>query len=115
MENGVSVDDFRQPGNLVRSAEANECAMSLPPVTSGMALWWVALDRPRDDWPELAAALSNEERARAERFGTDLLKQRWIAGRATLRLLLGRALGIAPSAVSLTRGRRGRPQLAAAS
>ena len=76
MENGVSVDDFRQPGNLVRSAAAGDFASSLPPVTSGMALWWVVLDRPRDDWPELAATLSNEERARAERFGTELLKQR---------------------------------------
>ena len=79
-----------------------------------MSLFWVALDRPRDDWPELARTLSNEERARAERFGTELLKQRWIAGRATLRSLLGRVLGIAPSSVPLTRGRRGRPELAAA-
>jgi 4'-phosphopantetheinyl transferase len=114
MENGVSVDDFRQPGNLVNSAAACDCAALLPPVTSEISLWWVTLDRPRDDWRDLAGALSTEERARAERFGTELLKQRWIAGRATLRLLLGRVLGLAPSSVPLTRGRRGRPELAAA-
>jgi 4'-phosphopantetheinyl transferase len=114
MENGVSVDDFRQPGNLVGSAAACGPAKSLPSVTSGISLWWVALDRPRDDWPELESSLSIEERARAARFGTELLKQRWIAGRATLRMLLGGVLAIAPSAVPLMRGRRGRPELAAA-
>jgi 4'-phosphopantetheinyl transferase len=114
MENGVSVDDFRQPGNSVNSAAACDYAALLPPVTSQISLWWVALDRPCDDWLEIAGALSAEERARAERFGTELLKQRWIAGRATLRLLLGRVLGIAPASVPLTRGRRGRPELAAA-
>jgi 4'-phosphopantetheinyl transferase len=114
MENGVSVDDFPPPGNLVGSAAAGGRAKSLPPVSRGISLWWVALDRPRDDWPELENSLSIEERARAERFGTELLKQRWIAGRATLRMLLGPVLGIAPSALPLTRGRRGRPQLAAA-
>ncbi len=114
LENGVSVDDFVQPGNLAGSTAAGNWATSLPPVTRGMSLFWVALDRPRADWPELESTLSSAERARAERFGTELLKQRWIAGRATLRLLLGRVLAIAPSSVPLTRGRRGRPELAAA-
>ncbi len=39
------------------------------------------------------------------------MRQRWIVGRATLRGLLGRTLGIAPSEVALRRGLRGRPEL----
>ena len=61
---------------------------------------------------DLSACLSTTERARAQRFGTDELRRRWIAGRATLRLVLGDALGIAPSAVEIRRGVRGRPELA---
>ena len=55
--------------------------------------------------------LSAAERARALRFGTDALRERWIAGRATLRMLLGHTLGIAPAAVDIRRGVRGRPEL----
>jgi len=84
----------------------------LPRVAPGIALWWCPLERAPDEIAALAAWLSPAESARAARFGTDLLRQRWIAGRTTLRLLLGRALRIAPEAVPLARGRRGRPQLA---
>jgi 4'-phosphopantetheinyl transferase len=56
--------------------------------------------------------LSPTEHARAARFGTDLLRQRWIAGRATLRFLLGSALGIEPGVVQLRHGPRGRPEIA---
>jgi 4'-phosphopantetheinyl transferase len=55
--------------------------------------------------------LSPAEQERAARFGTDALRQRWIVGRATLRLLLASALGIDPAAVPLQRGVRGRPEL----
>lgn len=114
MENGVSVDDFPQPGKLDSPSAAGN-VVALPPVASGIELWWAALDRPGDEVKELSSSLSIEELARARRFGTETLSQRWIVGRATLRLLLGRALGIAPSAVALARGRRGRPELAEAS
>jgi 4'-phosphopantetheinyl transferase len=110
-ENGVSVDDFPPPGKLDRPA-ATGTAISLPPVAGPVELWWFALDRPADEAEALARTLSREETARAQRFGTDSLRRRWIVGRATLRLLLAQALGIAPSDVVLARGRRGRPQLA---
>jgi 4'-phosphopantetheinyl transferase len=55
--------------------------------------------------------LSSAEQERAARFGTDALRQRWIVGRATLRLLLASALGIDPAVVPLQRGLRGRPEL----
>ncbi|HXX86595.1 MAG TPA: 4'-phosphopantetheinyl transferase superfamily protein [Casimicrobiaceae bacterium] len=60
---------------------------------------------------ESTGRLSTEDRARAARFGTEALRQRWIAGRATLRALLGQQLNIDPAAVPLRRGVRGRPEL----
>jgi 4'-phosphopantetheinyl transferase len=61
---------------------------------------------PRSSPPPSARARSG--------FGTVELRDRWIAGRGALRALLGLALGIAPSAVEIRRGVRGRPELAEA-
>ncbi len=84
-------------------------------MSPGIALWWCPLERTPDEIAALAAWLSPAETARASRFGTDVLRQRWIAGRTSLRLVLGRALDLPPAEVPLARGRRGRPQLADAS
>ena len=111
MENGVSVDDFSPPGKLDRPPAAG-IAISLPRVAAPVDLWWFALDRTPAEAATLANVLSTEEIARADRFGTAHLRRRWIVGRATLRALLGQALGIAPAKVALVRGQRGRPQLA---
>jgi len=78
----------------------------------GIRMWWCELTRTPAEIDDASALLSAAERMRAQRFGTDLLRHRWIAGRATLRLLLGRALGVDPSAVTIRRGARGRPELA---
>jgi 4'-phosphopantetheinyl transferase len=110
-ENGVSVDDFPPPGKLDRPPTGGN-VISLRPVAAAVDLWWFALDRDGDEAATLADTLSSEEIARADRFGTERLRRRWIVGRATLRQLLGNALGIAPAAVALARGRRGRPELA---
>src|SRR5450631_1795193 len=76
-----------------------------------LALWLVHLDRWRTGGSNASSSLSAPERARAARFGTVLLRERWIAGRTILRSLLGDKLGIDPSAVRLKRGVRGRPEL----
>jgi 4'-phosphopantetheinyl transferase len=112
-EKCVSVDDFASPGN-VRVPDTVLPVVALPPAGHGVALWWVALERAPEEAARLAAHLSAEEHARALRFGTEALRQHWIIGRATLRMLLGRVLGVAPSKVALARGRRGRPVLATA-
>ena len=78
----------------------------------GVALWWCELERTPEELALMAAMLSPSEIARAARFGTDALRHRWMAGRASLRVILGRALGIAPAAVEILRGVRGRPELA---
>jgi 4'-phosphopantetheinyl transferase len=83
-------------------------------VADGIELWWCALDRIADE-SDLGAWLSSAESARAERFGTEKLRRRWIAGRVSLRFILGAVLGIAPAAVAIRRGVRGRPELIDAS
>jgi len=87
---------------------------ALPEPDPAIALWLCDLQRNPDEVAALEACLSAEERARAARFGTALLRHRWIVGRATLRLLLGSALGIDPADVRIARGVRGRPELAGA-
>src|SRR5450631_3824477 len=84
----------------------------LPSPAPDISLWLCLLDRPPPEVEALAQTLSQQEHARAARFGTDLLRRRWIAGRATLRRVLGRSLGIEPHAVALQRGVRGRPEIA---
>ena len=79
---------------------------------TGVRLWLCGLERSINETERLAGWLSAAEHTRAQRFGTDALRNRWIAGRATLRHLLGDSLGIAPAEVEIRRGVRGRPELA---
>ena len=83
-------------------------AVALP----GIDLWWCELERTPGELLDIAALLSPAERTRATRFGTDALRQRWMAGRGALRTVLGRTLGIDPADVPIVRGARGRPALA---
>jgi 4'-phosphopantetheinyl transferase len=83
----------------------------LPCVAPHVSLFWCDLALAPADVERVAGALSAEERARATRFGTDALRARWIAGRVSLREILGSALAIAAPDVPLARGMRGRPEL----
>jgi hypothetical protein len=78
------------------------------PGTGEVHLWRVDLDAPGIDLGPLSA----DERARAARLLRDEPRRRWQAGRAALRTVLGGYLGIAPAAVQLRLGRRGKPALA---
>jgi 4'-phosphopantetheinyl transferase len=91
------------------SSAGNVVARALPSPSEGVHAWWRELADDDRIAPEFAAMLSAAERARAERFGTPLLRARYVAGRATLRLVLGRWLDIDAAAVPIARGRRGRP------
>ena len=96
------------PGNLA----AHVRAVASPDARVELYRCDVDID-DADRSAHLIAWLSPAERARAARFGTDALRRRYVLGRATLRALLGRRLGVDPAAVALARGRRGRPRLAA--
>jgi len=101
----MSVSDFTTPGNAPRTPRP------LPSPERGLALWWCGLAREAADLPAMWATLSPEEVARAERFGTDALRHRYVAGRWALRWTLAQRLGVEPAAVPIRRGARGRPML----
>jgi 4'-phosphopantetheinyl transferase len=94
------------------SSAGNVVARALPSPSEGVQAWWRELGADDRIDPAFAAMLSAAEQARAARFGTPLLRARYVAGRATLRLLLGRWLGMDAADVPIARGRRGRPYVA---
>jgi 4'-phosphopantetheinyl transferase len=59
-------------------------------------VWRIALDRSPMNLPAAQRLLSEDERARASGLRCYEHRNRWVVGRATLRLILGRYVGIAP-------------------
>jgi 4'-phosphopantetheinyl transferase len=100
----VSVDDFELPGN------ARQVYPAGAPV-DGIAMWFATLTANDEEYARIASWLAPAENARAARFGRDWLRRRYVIGRALLRSILARALSLAPSAVPIVRGERGRPRL----
>ena len=99
----MSVDDLAVAGNVI--------ARALPRSADDVHAWWCTLAYSDAGIASAQALLSESELTRAQRFGTPQLRTRYISGRATLRLLLGRWLDIAPAAVPLVFGQRGRPHV----
>lgn len=104
----------------VRAAASGEASLPSPrmlpfaPLEGAVGLWWCPLEQAGTMVLSLAATLSPEERERAARFGTSVLRERYITGRAMLRQLLGAALSMPSSDVPIARGHRGRPVIAGA-
>ena len=101
----MSVDDFTDPGN------PEHPPIELASPAHGVSAWWAQLAASEDEVARLATWLAPEEHARAARYSRPGLAQRYIVGRASLRWVLGRTLGIAPGAVPILRDARGRPYL----
>ena len=103
-------------GKLERREHAGIPVMRIPyaPLDGIASVWWRRLDANTHELQSAAESLSPAERARADRFGSAVLRERYIIGRATLRGLLSGALHAAPSSLAITCGRRGRPMLAPA-
>lgn len=59
----------------------------------------------------MAGFLSADETARALRFVSERDRQRFIVGRARLRQILARYMGVAPGAVTFAYGENGKPHL----
>jgi len=85
--------------------------VALAKVSPSLDAWTCELARSASDIEALATALSSAELERAARFGRPELRDRYIVGRATLRVLLGARLGVMPGDVVIARGPRGRPYL----
>lgn len=75
-------------------------------------VWSANLDIPLHQIEELLQILSDDERLRANRFYFEQHRQRFIVGRGTLRVILGRYLGIEPGQLEFEYSDRGKPSLA---
>ncbi len=75
-------------------------------------LWHFNLDAPEDTLAHYRTLLNDAERARAKRLLRDLHRDRFIVGRARLRILLGRYLSEAPESIDFTYSEQGKPTLA---
>jgi 4'-phosphopantetheinyl transferase len=93
-------------------ADAARGIVALVAPTPAARLWRCDLIPDAKRLDACRALLSDAEHARAARFGQPLLRNRYVLGRGALRTILGGVLGVAPNAVPIVRGPRGRPQLA---
>jgi 4'-phosphopantetheinyl transferase len=80
-----------------------------PPLSADeVHIWRTSLDRPAADY---AILLSSDERVRAERFRFDQERRRFIVGRGTLRIILGRYLNTPPEKIKFEYHAHGKPSL----
>jgi 4'-phosphopantetheinyl transferase len=106
--NALSLDENDDRGNAREDAPA---LVPLPTPWPGIRLWWCDLRADATTLRRCEALLSEAEHARGARFGTRALRDRYVVGRASLRIVLGEMLGVAPERVPIVRGLRGRPTL----
>lgn len=91
-----------QPARIRLSGAAGEA----------VEVWHADLDVSAEELESLRQMLDAGERARAGRILIPRVARRFVAARALLRMLVGRALGIAPEAVVFRYGPHGKPALA---
>ena len=78
-------------------------------------VWRASLDVGEARARAAEQVLDDAELVRAGRFLQELHRSRFLVGRAALRVLLGRYLGVAPRDVALVYGEHGKPRLASES
>jgi 4'-phosphopantetheinyl transferase len=71
-------------------------------------VWRATIDRPAADY---AIILSSDERVRADRFRFEQERRRFIVGRGTLRIILGRYLNVPPEKIKFVYHANGKPSL----
>ena len=74
-------------------------------------VWCASLDQPASCVQQFAQSLSADERVRAERFHFEQHRNRFIAGRGLLRMILSYYTGIEPSRLQFCYGSRDKPAL----
>jgi 4'-phosphopantetheinyl transferase len=74
-------------------------------------IWSMNLDFPIRTYPELYELLSNDERERAQNYRLAIHRNRFIMGRATLRILLSSYSGVEPARLIFSYGPWGKPEL----
>jgi 4'-phosphopantetheinyl transferase len=76
-------------------------------------IWCITIDRRAHELRAWRRVLSDDECARMDRFQFEADRRRYLVGRAVLRTLLGRRLGIGPGAVRFSYSAYEQPLLAA--
>lgn len=74
-------------------------------------IWQVSLDQLPPTASRLLNLLSDDERARADRFHFERDREHFITGRGVLRSVLGKYLGTAPGQIQFQYGAHGKPAL----
>jgi 4'-phosphopantetheinyl transferase len=80
-------------------------------VPNTVHIWWIALDKPVS--ATVAAILSADERARADRFHFPIHRDSYIAARSAMRSILSSYTGIEPERIRFGYGSNGKPFLEA--
>ena len=111
------VEGVAQPVDPSAAGVSVSAGWQLPPPALCLAnnevhVWRASLECHPSRVSQFAACLSEDERLRANRFRFELDRNRFIAGRGTLRAILGRYLGIAAGAVQFCYSTAGKPGLA---
>lgn len=83
------------------------------PVIGEAHVWVARVDVPPEQIARLDAVVTGEERARAQRFRFQVLRDRFSATRAIRRLILAHYLDADPQRLTFVRGPRGKPELVA--
>jgi len=94
-----------------KQAEEKISTTTLPPLAEDvLQLWRVDLASAADLLQRYTSCLTPEERGRAESRRAGQVREQFVFGRACLRILLGRVLGVGPLQVPITNGSHGKPE-----
>ena len=112
-------DEYHGPGmeGRLQNAREDPREWSLPADALRLApgevhVWRASLDRPDAYAAEVAALLSDDELRRGARFRRDVDRDRFVAARGALRVILARYLaGMAPTDLKFRYGSYGKPSL----
>jgi 4'-phosphopantetheinyl transferase len=91
--------------------QSGTCELTFP--SDHIDVWRVELDAPEPPEQACRSILAPDEAVRASRFHFERDRKRYTAGRAVLRLLLGRYLKMPPGEIRFHYESNGKPELAA--
>lgn len=86
--------------------QTTELGRPAPPTNGAVNLWRLSLDST-----PAGIGADADERARADRMRSDIGRERFLASRAWLRVVLGHHLGVDPGAVRFAVAPRGKPSI----
>lgn len=81
------------------------------PVRDEVHVWRASLDRDDSEVERLWAALTPDERERAQRFHFNRDRRRFVVARGVLREILGSCLGLTPASIRFAYNEYGKPSL----